>query len=172
MSLQGGFQEANVVFNEERLFEKIPFSQETTLRQRSITSFPVGAGGRMEQSLQDLTQMQPEVSAQHLGNHQGGSQLKQRCTNEVWTSPTPSSAANSQRFADLHLRMGCRNQKLLLEVLNRFSPGPFRRAQRNWGFNLFSFGWALLSGFGCAGRKRPCSDTRSVPLQRPGNCSI
>lgn len=48
MSLQGGFQEKNVVFNEERLFQKIPYFQETTLTPRNITSFPVGAGGMME----------------------------------------------------------------------------------------------------------------------------
>lgn len=36
MSFQGGFQEKNVVFNEEKLFKKIPFFQETTLRLWSI----------------------------------------------------------------------------------------------------------------------------------------
>lgn len=75
MSLQGGFQEKNVVFNEERLFEKIPYFHETTLRQRSITSFPLGAGGRMEA---EPTGPDSDLSAQHLGSHQGGSQLKKR----------------------------------------------------------------------------------------------
>lgn len=47
MPLQGGFQEENVEFNEARLFEKIPYFQETpTLR--NIPSFPVGAGGMAE----------------------------------------------------------------------------------------------------------------------------
>lgn len=44
MSLQGGFQEENVVFNEERLFEKIPFFQGTTPKAEEHHIIPCGSG--------------------------------------------------------------------------------------------------------------------------------
>lgn len=119
----------NVVFNEERPFEKFPYFQETTRTLRNITSFPLGAGGRRQgmESEPDSDAAHPLLRCLHSVWETTKADLNQKNAAQMRCEPLPLPPV-LPTARDLRIFIsgqGCRNQKLLLEVLNSFFTRSF-----------------------------------------------